>query len=386
MDPRIECVAGFKPSAEQQRKLGAFVKEAGPALLQLRVFPSLDTTSSDDLPTGLLAIMDPSARVNVSLISDQLFEGLAAVRVPTHPDLKEKQLRKNALAQLQSAVQQTPAKEVRFAGDVRSRKNTDLKAWAPELGGPKAFLGVYSQLKEDHRSKDYWIVARSTVPAYVADVKGDIVKGAPTYRDLMQGDEWTSLLSFGAHGADRNLGRLLANGAEACGVEITRRDEICAFLKDANHMPPEIAVPDVEQHTHAIQTVAFRGKPAVALSYGVVFANETFSDKLFLVANPFDGIIGFPISDYASVESAMGLPTDTGRKMDAASLPLGAAHYEGRTEGVLWEGGAATHPDLHADAFNSVSTPAFREAMTQLGWNASDREDRLVPLAVKIWA
>lgn len=385
MDPRIECIGGFKPSAEQLRKIDAFVREAGDALLQLRLFPSLDTTSLDDLPSGMMAIMAPDAKVNAALISDQLFEGLAAVRVAATPDMKEKQLLKRATASLQEAVQQTPPKEQRFAGEVRSSKNRDTRQWAPELGGPGSFLGIYSQLQADHRNKDYWIVARSTVPAYVRDVKAAMVKEQPTYRDLVQGDQWVRRLSFGADGANRNLCRMLANCAEACGVEVTRRDEICAFLKDANHLQPEVAVPDVEQHTHTMQTVGFQGKPAVALSYGIVFADECYRDKLLLVSNPYDGIIGFPISDYNAVERAMGLPTDTGRKMAAADLPIGSQHFANRTKGVMWEGGGETHPDLHSNAFNSISSSAFREAMQQLGWNAADREDRLVPLAVKIY-
>lgn len=385
MDPRVVCIGGFKPNSEQLRKIEAFVQEAGDALLQLRLFPSLDTTSTDDLPSGMIAIMKPGAKVNVALVSDQLFEGLAAVRVAGSAGLKDKQLLKRATAHLQEAVQQTPPKEQRFAADVRSAKNRDTRQWAPELGGRGSFLGIYSQLQADHRSKDYWIVARSTVPAYVQDVKQAIVKEQPSYRDLVHGDEWVRRLSFGADGANRNLGRMLANGAEACGVEVERRDEVCAFLLDNNHLPPEMAVPDVEQHTHDIRTVGFQGQPAVALSYGIVFTEECFSDKLFLVSNPYDGIIGFPISDYASVAAAMGLPTDTGRKMAAADLPIGSEHYAGRTKGVMWEGGGKEHPDLHVGAFNSIASPAFREAMQQLGWNAADREDRLVPIAVKIY-
>jgi hypothetical protein len=186
-------------------------------------------------------------------------------------------------------------------------------------------------------------------------------------------------------GANRNLGRMLANAAEACGVEVPRRDEICAHLIDSNHLQPEIAVPDVEQRTHTIATMAFEGKPAVGLSYGVVLGDDCYGERFLLVASQYDGIISFPLSDYAAVTRAMALPADTGRKVAAAELPIGAQHYEGRTKNVFWEGGSKTHPDLHVGAFNSISTPAFREGMKQLGWKAEDREARLVPLAVKIF-
>lgn len=385
------CVAGFQPSAAQQASVAAYVKEAGPALLELRLFPNLDTTASadaGDLPTGMLAVMDPAARVNVSLISDQLFEGLAGVRVAT-TGLKEKALIKAAPA-LQEAAFQAPKQA--FAGDVRSVKNNkDTRQWAPQLGGPGSFVGVYSQLQDDHRSKQFWIMARSTVPGYVRDLKQALVKApTTTYRDLVQGDEWKRRLSFGADGANRNLGRLLANAAEAMAVEVPRRDEICAFLVDANHLAPETAVPDVTQHTHTIQSVAWHGKPAVALAYGVVPADECFGSRFYVVANPYDGIIAFPISDYGSVTTAMALPADTGRKTAPAALAVGDAHYEGRTAGVVWEQSAKeksdVHPDLHRDAFHAAHVDgAFRRGMTQLGWKMADREERLVPVALKLW-
>jgi len=392
MDPRVTCVAGFQPSAAQQASVAAYVKEAGAALWELRLFPNLDTTASadaGDLPTGMLAVMDPAARVNVSLISDQLFEGLAGVRVATG-GLKEKALIKAAPA-LQEAAFQAPKQA--FAGDVRSAKNNkDTRQWAPQLGGPGSFVGVYSQLQDDHRTKHFWIMARSTVPGYVRDLKQAMVKApvAPTYRDLVQADEWKRRLSFGADGANRNLGRLLANAAEAVGVEVPRRDEICAYLADANHLAPEVAVPDVMQHTHTIQSVGWRGKPAVALAYGVVPADECFHERFYVVANPFDGIIAFPLVDYASVTSAMALPADTGRKTAPAALAVGAAHYEGRTAGVVWEGkdksSGSVHPDLHRDAFHAAHVDgAFRRGMKELGWRAEDREERLVPVALKLW-
>jgi hypothetical protein len=385
MDPRVRCIAGCTPNAEQLRKIDAYVRAAGDALLELRVFPNLDTTSADDLPTGMLAIMAPGAPVNAALISDQLFEGVAAVKVAS-PVHKEKALIKQASVALKEAVQQTPAAGVRFSGDVRDAKyNRDTRQWAPELGGPGSFVGIYSQLEEDHRTKSYWVVARSTVPEYVRDVKQALIKEQPTYRDLVQGHEWKKRLSFGVNGANRNLGRMLANAAEACGVAVPRRDEICAHLIDANHLPPEIAVPDIEQHTHTIESVAFEGKPAVALSYGVVHADECFTERFLLVASQYDGIISFPLSDYSAISQAMALPADTGRKMAPAQLPVGAQHYDGRTNGVMWEGGGKTHPDLHVAAFNPIGTPAFRNGMSQLGWDVKDREQRLVPLAVKIY-
>lgn len=385
MDPRIRCIAGCKPNTEQLRAVKAFVKEAGDALLELRLYPNLDTTSADDLPSGMLAIMEPAAPVNAALISDQLFEGVAGVKVLGDVP-KEKALIKQATAALQEAVQQQPEPGVRFNGEVRSAKhNRDTRQWAPELGGPGSFVGLYSQLQDDHRTKRYWIVGRSTVSAYVQDLKAALVKEQPTYRDLVNADEWKKRISFGVDGANRNLGRMLANAAEACGVVVPRRSEICAHLIDSNHLQPEMAVPDIEQHTHAIQTVGFEGKPAVALSYGVVFAEECYAERFLLVASQYDGIISFPLSDYAAISNAMALPADTGRKVAPAQLPVGAQHYAGRTTGVMWEGGDATHPDLHVDAFNSIGTPVFRDGMRQLGWNTSDREDRLVPLAVKIY-
>lgn len=385
----VECV-GFEKSkltADQVSKLTAFIESQAPGdLLSLRVYPNLDTTSEEELPTGMVAIFAPNAVVDATVIGDNMFQLMAVSRINAFEGIKDEYF-ESKLDSLKGSIDQFSPTPV--SSKIRNRKtNKEIDVWAPELGGTGSFVGIYSKLQEDHRTKDYFVAARSTVPLIVQDLKREIAAEKPTYIDLVTGEEWNRKIQYGTHVAQRNVKRAIANAAEACGVEVTRMDDIFVKRKSPNHAPPEMAVPEWEQTTHAILPISHLGKPAVMFTYGVVPASECLMLKdqhFFVASNPFDGITLFNLSKYNGIESSGGIPADTGRKMASEKLSSNAAAFVGRTQGIVWDNKTrAEHADLHVDAFKPVGAD-FKEAMKGMGWNPESHVSKLVRVAVKIY-
>lgn len=389
----IEYV-GLSPnslSAEAKQRLESFVGTANRdnKLLGVRVFPNFDAVG-EELPSGVVAIYSPDARVDATLLSDDLFQVMAVTKImPPSNAAGADAYFASKLTAIQGAVDQTPPKDQTVRESIRKPgSNKERQPWAPQLGGRGAFAGIYSCVEDgDTRNKDYFLVARATVPDYVNDLKREVAVKQPTYRDLIYGDQ----VHFGKNVARRNVYRILSNLAESCEVGIVRMDDLLAKLPNADCAPCEMAVPDWEHMSHSITAVEYAGKPAVAVSYGVVPANECLADEhFFVVANPYDGISRFPITNHEDVKAAIGLPIDTGRKTAPAQL-VGAQVPQERMKGVTWESSpnslnsssSKSHPDLHQDAFRPLGKE-FKAAMRDMGWNPEHHVDRLVPIAVKI--
>lgn len=378
-------------SAEQRGKLETFVESAsrnGGQLLGVRVFPNFDAVG-DELPSGFVAIYSLDSPVDATLLSDDLFQMMAVARIDPPEDARSgDEYFASRLKAIQDSVVQQPPKEHTVREALRNPKsNKDMGVWAPQLGGRGALAGVYSCVRDgDTRVKDYFLVARATLPDYVHDLKRDIAAKQPTFRDLLYGDNWQDRMHYGKYQSRRNVCRIMANLAEACQVEVARHDVLRPFLENPDHAPPEMAVPDWEHASHSIAPLDWKRRPAVAVSYGVVPASECITDDhFFVVSNPYDGILRFPITNHEDVKQAIGLPIDTGRKSNAAAL-MGAPIPADRLRGVTWDGDQKQqHPDLHQDAFKPLGKE-FKQAMRQMGWNPEHHPERLVPIAIKIAA
>jgi len=392
----IRCI-GFDASTlypEQRKRLNAFVAGHKPGtLMELHVYPNVDTTAEESVPTGMVAHYTPEATVDAGALSDSLFEHLNVVMLTpseTGPASKfdDEFFSRNA-RNLPEGVQQFS--DAPLEGSMRRvETNKDDRAWEAELGGKNSFVGAYWRYRDDSmRNKDYYLVARSTVPQVVKDYKLAAAQTKPTYQDLVSHPEWIRRTGFGINGAERNTNRLLAAAAETFGVQVLRVNDEFSHLESANHDPVEMAVPDWSQKTHSIRQGTLNGRPAIALSYGVVPANECATgtggtdDQFYVVANPYDGMYAFPISNIAHLRAAGGLPVDTGRTVPVERIPVDdATPYRGRTDGVVWEGNN-NNADMHPDAFRKVDA-AFKASMKNMGWNAEHQAGRMIPVGVMI--
>lgn len=389
----MECI-GFPASAlsEAERAKAEAIMASQPegALLSLRLYPNRDLLSNEEsIGSGMMAIFSPDARVDPTLLSEELFQRMAVVKIPACASVKHKLNAAyfgSCAEAIRGAVDQFPTQAL--DAEVRNpRSNKELKPWASELGGTRSFAGIFEGTDpENPRIKDYYVVARGTVPLIGAELKRHLAQAPCTWRELVGSEAWARELGYGTYASRRNIYRNIANVAEACAVEVGRVDDIGAKLLDGDHAPPEMAVPDWEQSTNSIREVVYKGKPAVAVCYGVVPAEECLASegrRFFVASNPYDGIAVFELSHHEPVLDSMALPADTGRKPAAAAASSATQHHS--TEGMVWDGPQKVNSDLNVDAWNPIGAP-FKDAMKQqFGWNSERAIQRLVPIAVKLY-
>jgi hypothetical protein len=389
----MECV-GFAESAlsaEQKARAQAFVaSQAEGDLLTLRLYPNVDFTNDESVGSGMMAIFNPSATVDASILSDSLFQIMSVIAIPScnGPAKLNDQYFASCAKSVLEAVDQFPVQPPRMEVRV-AKNNAEREVWAPELGGQGSFAGVFSKIDaENHRLKNYYVAARGTVPLIATDIRRRIAAEKPTYREMLNQPEWAKLIGYGTTTARRNIQRTMHNVAEACAVEIVQKDDLWPALKNPNHAPPVMTEPDWEQQTYAIREITYQGKPAVALCYGVVPAADCLNaqeKRFFVVSSPYDGIAMYELNNFAAVNAAIALPADTGRMRAVSELVGKKFDVASRTDGLVWEGDAKmAHPDLHPEAYKPMGA-AFKEVMTSYGWAERDVIERLIPVAVKVW-
>lgn len=377
---KIHCV-GFsadKLTADQKEKLEQLVSSS-PDLLGVHVFPNIDTSSDENIPSGITMFFPPSAKVDATLVSDNLFQVLCVSKVLSGPfdrALDDAHIL-SKVKTMGDAVEQHPKKPV--TGETRHPiTNKDKHTWASELGGEGSFVGAYYQLAENHRDKNYYLVARGTAPLVVQSLKDMITEKQPTYRDLIFGDEFRGVMQNAAYTAKRNVQRNLCNVAEALEVSISRMDEIGSILEHPSHSYRERAEPEWSVKTCSIRSAEYGGKPAVALYSGVVPKSDVQNlkdAKFFVVANPVDSI---HVVDLTKPSELSAIPVDTGRSTKAVSstkkVPL--------IEGVLCDG-TRNVQDVAQEPYNKI-TPVMKQTFKKSGWETDNPMGVLVRVAVKV--
>jgi hypothetical protein len=301
-------------------------------LIAVRLFPNLDTRNEEDLPSGMQLVMKVDAKVDPTLISDNMFQVMAVSKV--YPDKGQD---KDAYYEQPERVAALQASVPQFAPHL------------PELGGPEGLVGVYSKLRENHRDKDYYIVARGTVPTLVQDLKkriSETLVSPPSFRDLLYKDEWRRAVQHVAQSARRNVFRNIASAAEALEVNVERIDDLAVPPIDPNYAPAEMAAPEWEQTTHSMEIGSADSGTAI-LSYGIVPAQDCLQlkDGQFFVVGA-EHISVYKLSQHERITAAMGVP---------------------------------------ASADTAATGADFKIGMQHVGWNAVDHVSVLVPLAVKTY-
>lgn len=371
-------------TADQKSKLLAIV-ESAPSILGLHYFSNLDTTSNEDVPSGIAMYFPPDAKVDATLISDNMFQVLAVSRVlsPPYGKTLSDEYFTGKLTEISEAIEQYP----RLAADGTTRHphtNEDRKVWNGELGGVGSFVGVYFQLRDDHRTKDYYYVAQGTVPLVVRDLKQMINEKAPTFQEMLFGKEWKGTVAHASYLANRNAQKNLATLSEVCQTGIKRTKDVGAALVNERgervpHMaPPDRAVPTWQQNTYSIRDTMYQGKPAVAIYHGVVPKQDLSAlTRYFVVANPVDGLYSFPISRCTGSNVA-GLPADTGKQLNKSNKPKSIAR-----DIITWEEqNKYEHEDVQRA---NPLTKSIKGAIKAAGWNAEEHIGLLVPLALKLY-
>jgi len=389
----VQCVGYSQEELTNQQKdrleavLECFDNEA---LLALKCFRNLDTTSDEEAPSGTVSIFSMRARVDPNAIPESMFTVLAVSKINDREDMPNgytdgyftDSSKRGAFGDAVVQYAKLPPKL-----SIRSKvtkKEFDL--WGGELGGPGSFVAVVSKMRENQRDKDYFLVAQGTAPLAVEEFKNELALKKPTFSDLLFDPEWRSKLAYMQNLARRNVCVNLYTTAQALGVPIRTSDMLSSYKAKAGHAWGTKAEPQWVQHVSTILQSVYRGSPVAAIYHGVVPKEhcQALDDQtFFVVGNPYNGITTFPITRNIKI---VGVPANTGRAMPAENLDGKEQEMKSRASGVTWEGQETYehHTDLHPSAFNPVDSK-FRASMKGAGWNAEHHTGVMVPLLVKLW-
>lgn len=388
------CMSAAKLDESQRAKLNALV-ESCPSLLALHVYPNLDTTSEENIPSGIAMYFPMNAKVDSTILSDSLFQTMCVSKVLASPhgkELDDEHFVKSATA-IGEAVDQFP--KIPVTGDTRHPvTNQDKHQWSPELGGEGSFVGAYYQM-DTHREKAYYLVARGTVPLVVRDLKALVAEDEPTFAELLNEKKFRDVMKNADYVAHRNVQRNLANVAEALQVSILRTDDIGGKLNDPHESYRERACPQCTLDAYTIRATTYNKDPAAVLYNGVVPSQDLHKlddQKYFVVENPNDGI---HVVRFSKRSELAAVPIDTGRsnsvpKENAAVRPKKSSALKIKqsaiNQGIVWENqkNLKQHPDLVAGVFQPLGKD-MKLTLRSAGWDPEEPIGVLVCMAAKIY-
>ena len=368
---------------ETQRKtLERLVKNA-PDMLGLECYSNVDCAGRD-VPSGIAMYFPPDAHVDPGLVGNDMFRVTCVT--PVAGVCTDEQFA-NGLERLSSVIDQHP--EDGADADVRHPEHTqDVKHWTPELGGDGSFVGAYFSFQPDHRTKDYYLVANTSIPRYATQLR-DELKRTPgvTYGDLVDpSTTWQSRVRHGNSLALRNAERSLAVAANAFNAHVAHQTDLPSYTEHPDHAKPMRAISAWAQPSASIVRTTYRGQPAVGLVYGLVNARNASSavgKKVFVATGPYEGLHAFKLE---TTGRAAWIPANTGRNALAASSTT--TDLSKRATSFVWDSKSSQrvpfHPDLTHDAHHTI-TPALAAHLKTAGWNAEVQASVLVPLATKLY-
>ncbi len=272
-------------SKATRASLAAFVKSA-PDMLRMDCYANVDASNSEDVPVGVVMYFPPSATVDPTMISNNMFQHMTvtkALKGPRGVDLEDKHFQKASKA---VGVSASPPN-----GETRDpATNRDGRLWISD--STACTLGAYYQLGEE---KEYYLAIKGSVPHVIQDMKSEIAERLPTYGDLVSKDEWRSLITSAINMTRRNNGRNLVKMAEACKVKIPRDADPHVKLMSFHHVAPEVATPTWEHPTYSIvATNIDETTRVVALYNGVVPPNLQKDNKSVLSSTIGSNLHIFP--------------------------------------------------------------------------------------------
>lgn len=291
-------------SADQKAKLEALATVSDD-LVGITCYSNFQCLDDESLPIGIAMYFKPNATVDSTLISDNLFEILAVSKIIEGP--YDKIMNDGHFAQVGSNIEQHSKNPVSLG--VLNAKKLQVKTWNNEIGGVNSFIGAFTLLHDNHRDKDYYLIARGSAPKVVQDLKQDIQEKLPTYRDLLYDPAWQCKISAAASLCKSNILRNLASVAMEHSVSIARDADKSAKTTSLDHAMPEMARPTFQQNSHSFKSAMYKGQQTVAFYYGVVPKESLNNSKtLFVAADPSDKIYMFPISSIITTTVAAAAP------------------------------------------------------------------------------
>ena len=373
-------------------------------LLAIKTFVNLDASDENrPVPNGVVTVhpvgapVHPDSVVNFEHI--MVFPVSVVGRKLTDADFTSDEVR----ARLDEAVPQYSSRPPSLT--LRNRiDNGDLDAWQHELGQDRAFAGIYKRLAPNGRDYKYEIHVMAGADNVARELRTWVnqqpVDKRMTWGAFLDSDE----ASYARSAAENNAKRIGYAVARACRVSVASSVDSMSKPDDARATRAE---PSISQPLSSIEHCVFPQHQAVAVYSGVTPASycgaaaSGCGGSFLTVGNAYDPAIVFNM--------AHGAPTDPmGMPAVAARIPLAGPAGGGGTEArelaermshLIWESPAGTigasasgpaafggeaHPDAHPDAFQSIKSAVFMDAMAQHGWDRKAHFDQAVPVLVKV--
>lgn len=320
----------------------------------IHTFVNFNANDKEDAPAGVVTRHEPKSTVHPDAIPIDALQYL--IMVPILGEHKDEEF---DAAKLMEAIPQYAQRNPPAINDERS--------WNPELGSENSFAGVF-KTNDGSRETKHFICVQASVPTTSKALRAFIAKNPKmTYEQLVNAPEYHS-----AHYvASRNAARIAYNVARALKVPIHH-------MEDSGRNAPQRAVPSFSQTSSTVRAIGSE----VGVFSKVRPVESAGSQKFHAVyAGPYDGIALFHMDGKAK---GIGLPVTTGYgERKSVNAPVS----EKRAKGIVWEGNAKNHPDMHKDSFIAADADQFISAMRGTGWSETGIKSvtRFVPVAVKVF-
>lgn len=320
----------------------------------IHTFVNFNANDKEDAPAGVVTRHEPKSTVHPDAIPIDALQYL--IMVPILGEHKDEEF---DAAKLMEAIPQYAQRNPPAINDERS--------WNPELGSENSFAGVF-KTNDGSRETKHFICVQASVPTTSKALRTFIAKNPKmTYEQLVNAPEYHS-----AHYvASRNAARIAYNVARALKVPIHH-------MEDSGRNAPQRAVPSFSQTSSTVRAIGSE----VGVFSKVRPVESAGSQKFHAVyAGPYDGIALFHMDGKAK---GIGLPVTTGYgERKSVNAPVS----EKRAKGIVWEGNAKMHPDMHKDSFIAADADQFISAMRGTGWSETGIKSvtRFVPVAVKVF-
>jgi hypothetical protein len=327
----------------------------------IHTFVNFNASDREDCPAGVVTRHESTSVVHPDAVPTDSLQYL--IMVPIEGEHKDEEFADTS--KLMEAIPQYAQRNPPAANDDKN--------WNPELGSENSFAGVFKK-NDGTRETKHYICVQASVPTACNELRTFIAKNPGiTYEQFVESPEYHA-----AHYvARRNAERIAYNVARAFKVPILHMEDTVASGSVGS---PQRAVPTFSQTSSTVRAIGNQ----VGIFSKVRPVESAGSQKLHAVyESPYDGIVMYNMNGAAK---GIGLPVTTGYGPNRQAV-INAPVSEKRAKGIIWEGNAKIHPDMHKDSFISADSDEFMDAMRGTGWNDAGTKSltRFVPVAVKIF-
>lgn len=402
-------VAISAPAKEHMRHVVAIYGSGPPGIRKWMLAPNYSHANANDAPTGGVIVFDADAPMFPDAFSTEnlMTAGTSFLRIRTTKDGKPVTdaylKRPDVLRALQRVGKSLHEVSDPISMEHRDHKtNNDTRAWTPALGGAGAYLGVFRSSVEDETSNhdEFYLGVRSSAPnvsrglvSWLTKRKEELSRGNSVSTDVTA-EEFASKsqhVSYALEAGRRNRNRMLAQAAEAIGVDVSSRSrrDGASYMSESQRAKgqpqPRVVMPDIENLSHVVR---YFPEQKVVVYYNNTTPTNTKLEGVIVSQSPRLGPMlhcahrmAGNFVGWSNPDTFSAYPVDTGRRESTRDLAKQPDAPAQRDEIFTWPGDQNWNAQLVPGYYNPAD-PSFAEALTELGRPAHLENRRLKPLFV----